>query len=125
MVDAIDLQLGQGLADVGDRVGLVDVAMGGQQEAFFAGTLEDGGEFAGRVVALVRVETDADDGVLEGQGFHERRHGVFRRVVAQETHDQRRRDAERPLCRRQAQAIASQHRRERNPASGVRLRVEE
>lgn len=102
VIEAIDLQLGQGLADVGDGIGLVDVAVRRQQEALLAGALEDGSELGGRVVALVRVEPDADDGVLEGQGLHQRRHGELGRVVAQETHDQAGRDAQRALRRHQA-----------------------
>lgn len=125
VVDAVDLQLGQGLPDMRDRVGLVDVAVRRQQEAFLAGALEDGGEFRGRVVALVRVQPHADDGVLERQRLHQRRHGEFRRVVAQETHDQARRYPQRALRRHQALPVAAQHRRERDAPARVRLRVEE
>lgn len=75
MVDAIDLELLQELADVGDGVGLVDVGVGGEEETFAGGALVDGGEFRGRVVALIGLfregiskhdPADSTEGVVTG-----------------------------------------------------------
>lgn len=52
------------LADVFFAVFLVDVGVRGQQEAFLGGALVDCAELGGRVVVLVAVEADADDGVF-------------------------------------------------------------
>ena len=53
MVDTVDLEFLQEFADVREGVGLVDVGVGGEQEAFAGGALVDGGEFGGRVLAFV------------------------------------------------------------------------
>lgn len=92
VVEPVDLQLRQGLSDVSDGVGLVDVAVACKQIAFAAGALVHGGKFSRRVVALVAVQADADDAVLERQRLHQRRHRVLGRLIPQKTHDQARRD---------------------------------
>lgn len=125
MVDTIDLNLMNDLSDVVNAIDLVNIAMGGQKEAFLARALEDGGEFRRRIVPLVGIQAHADDRVLEREGLHQRRHGILGRLVSQETHDQAGGDAQRALRRQEADAIPSHHCREGDAPGGVRLRVEE
>ena len=87
LTDTIDLQFQQCLSNMLHGVRLVDIAVASQQEAFFGGALINSGEFGGWIVAFIGVEPDADDGVFEGEGFHEGCHGVFCGVVTQEAED--------------------------------------
>ena len=93
MVEAVDLQLGQGLGDVSEGVGLVDIAVARQQVAFAAGALIHGRKLGRRVVTLVAIQPNTNNTVLERQRLHQCRHRILCRLVPQKTHDQTRRDS--------------------------------
>ena len=67
MIDALDADLVEALADVGDRILLVHVAVHGQPVALLACSREDLAELARWVVALVRVQPNADDPVADAE----------------------------------------------------------
>ncbi len=71
MVDTVNLDVLDDLADVLDRADLVDVAVHGELVAELAATGKDLSELGWWVVALVGVEAQAEDLVREWHGHFE------------------------------------------------------
>lgn len=99
--------------------------MSSQEEAFFTGSLKNGGKLGRWIIPLVRVEAHADECIFVGQGFHQSRHGVFGGLVAEEAKDQASRYPQCTLRHQQAQTVAPDDGRERHTSGRVRLGVEE
>ena len=88
MVDALDLQEIERLADVLGRPLLA--GMGDRVQAEPAGAGEDALELSRRLPLLRRIEADADEAVAPRQRLVERALGVRLVEMAQEAEDQRR-----------------------------------
>ena len=125
VVDALDLERIQRAANILRRTFFAGV--GDAAVALFARARKHPGKFLRRIAALAGVETDTDDLVAVAVGFR-RRQGiecVLLIEMAQKAHDEF--GTHIPLARGVAQrrADAIDHRRQRRPAGGMRLRVEE
>ena len=96
-----------------------------EQKSLFASALEDGAEFGGRVVTFVGVQADTNDGVFEGESFHECGHGVLGGLVPEEAQNQACRDTKRTLCHQETQSVATDDGRKWDATGSVGLRVEE
>ena len=123
VIDAPDAEQVERFPDVARRPLLA--GMRAKKEALVAGAGEHALELARRVPGFGRIETDADDSVLERQRAIERPLGIRLLEMAQEAHDQPGVDAE--LLRRVDRGAVEtrDHGRERDAARRMPLRVEE
>jgi hypothetical protein len=121
VVDPLRVQQVEGLLHVLGRPLLTGVR--DQVQAVRGGPGVDVGEQARRIADLGRVQPDADEPVAERQCPVQRGHGRVRTEVTQEAQDEVRGDGGPRVGDRPGQPL--EHRLDRHPGAGVRLRVEE
>ncbi len=123
VIDAPDAEQVERFPDVARRPLLA--GMRAKKEALVAGAGEHALELARRVPGFGRIETDADDPVLERQRAIERPFGIRLLEMAQEAHDQPGVDAELLRGVDRGAVETRDHGRERDAARRMPLRVEE